>query len=82
LLAFIFANRDFSKGYRQENKKISSTLRLAWRVVVATFQTAAALSRPAGAERESNSVQQNTVTNSSDFVKAIRYRRLAPKRLL
>jgi hypothetical protein len=42
LLPFISENRDFSKVTGKGNKKISSMLWLAWRVVVATFQTAPA----------------------------------------
>src|SRR6516165_10569775 len=63
----------FQRVTGKGNKKISSTLRLAWRVVVAAFQTAPA-PVPPGSERERNSVQQNIVRNISVFVKAIRSR--------
>ena len=38
------------------------------------FKQPRPLSRPAGAERERDSVQRNTITNISDFVKPIRSR--------
>jgi hypothetical protein len=46
------------------------------------FKQPRPLSRPAGAKRERNSVQQNTIASISVFVKAIRYRqkkRAGPK---
>jgi hypothetical protein len=61
----------FQRVTGKGNKKISSMLRLAWRVVVATFQTAPAPVSP-GSERDNNSGQRNIITNISVFVKSIR----------
>jgi hypothetical protein len=36
LFSFIFPNRDFSKGYKQKNKKIFASVQLACRVVSET----------------------------------------------